>query len=79
MVWSKVRPAGRGSARPGRILGSVPSVTGQAEQLTSGIGILHNGIGPAIVRRYPRLLASLNSIGETVKMLITAVPNILYW
>ena len=72
-------PARLRRPRPGRILGSVPSVTGQTGQFTRGarpiVGIRHTGIEPAIVRRCPQLLASLDSINKTGEMLITTFPN----
>ena len=50
------------SAGPGRILGSVPSVTGQTGQMTRTAN--PTSIGATIVRRRPRLLALLDSTTE---------------
>jgi len=55
------------SAGPGRILGPVPSATGQTGQFIRAarpVDILHTGIGSAIVCRYPQ--DSTTGVGNIV-------------
>jgi len=66
-------------AEPGRIWSSVTYVTGQTGQFTRGarpmLVFCVPELEPAIVRRCPQLLPSLDSIRKTVKKLITTFPN----